>query len=457
MPGNGKITSRSFISSFSAVFAGQAGCALAAVGIEICYARLLGPAGRGQISLCLMAVGFAVLIGGLGCEIPIVIWSADSKRAPREWVASVMFWGILGSLLASGLWSLVYWRWHPLFLSGITSQLAILVLLSIPVSVFFGYFMAMLSGLERFGDRALIALVSQLSGFVFFGVLVLLLGRRIEFAILAELTGVLLATAMAAFRLRDVLVKFWRARPGLESLGAALGLGLRGQVGNMASFFSYRLDVFVVNYFLGPEGVGVYVLGVVISEALWQIPHAVAVALFPRTARTVEEGATEFTCHVIRQVLFIACATGVAIAVASPLLIPLVFGPKFSGSVAVVWWILPGTIALSLAKVMSSDLAARGKPEYSSIFSFLSLGTTIVLDFTLIPKMGINGAALASSAAYFVDSLCIAIALKHEMKITWKKMFTPSEMDWRVYRSLWMRARPFARTATSSIGEGGME
>jgi Na+-driven multidrug efflux pump len=105
----------------------------------------------------------------------------------------------------------------------------------------------------------------------------------------------------------------------------------------------------------------------------------------------------------------------------------------------VIWWILPGTIALSLGKVISADLAARGKPEFSSIFAFISLAVTVVLDFLLIPRMGIQGAALASSAAYLADSALLAITLKRILKVTWKALLIPTSAEFIAYQNAWRR------------------
>ena len=54
--------------------------------------------------------------------------------------------------------------------------------------------------------------------------------------------------------------------------------------------------IFVVNYFFDTAQVGLYAVGVLVAEGLWQIPHAAALALIPRTARTLNQGATQFTC-----------------------------------------------------------------------------------------------------------------------------------------------------------------
>jgi O-antigen/teichoic acid export membrane protein len=441
---------RSFLSNIATVLGGQIACAMVALGIEVCYARLLGPTGRGQISLCMMAIAVGTLIGGLGGEIPIVVWTADSKQAPREWLPAVVFWGAVGSAAAGLLWALIYWRWRPAFLQGVTPHLAALVFAAIPLSVFFSYFVAILTGLERFRLRAGLSLASQVIELIAIVVLVVLFGRSAEVAVTGILTGLLIGTGITVAFLKEPLRGFWKLDGARKSLASALSLGLRGQLGDLATFFNYRLDVFIVNCFLGPAEVGIYTVGVIVSESIWQIPQAAAVALFPRTARTIDRGAAEFTCLVSRQALLLAVLLGVAMAISAPILIPLLFGGRFDPAVAVIWWILPGTIALSLGKVMSADLAARGKPEYSSIFAFVSLAVTIILDFALIPRMGIKGAALASSAAYLVDSVLLAIALKHILHVTWKSLLVPTVSEFAAYQQAWLRCMTWFRQATAS-------
>lgn len=166
-------------------------------------------------------------------------------------------------------------------------------------------------------------------------------------ALTGILTGLLIGIAITVAFLKEPLRGFWNLSRARQKLGSALSLGLRGQLGDLATFFNYRLDVFVVNYFLGPADVGIYTIGVIVSESIWQIPQAAAVALFPRTARTLDQGASEFTCLVSRQVLLIAFLLGVAMALTSSILIPTLFGARFRPAVAVIWWILPGTIALT--------------------------------------------------------------------------------------------------------------
>jgi len=430
-----------FTSSLLAILGGQAASGAVALLTEITYARLLGPAARGVISLCLMSMAFGSLLAGLGGEGVVVYWASRSHKKTSGWIPAVLFWGCLGCAVAGVLWILAYWQLHLPVLRGISPRSARVVLVGIPAAVLFAYMMALASGTERFRLRSACAALRQAVGITSFVFLVLLIGRNVEAALWGNLVGLAVGSLVALLLLRNDIRRNWRIDGTVEHLKATLSYGLRGQVGNLATFFSYRLDVFIVNYFLDPAQLGFYALGVVVSEALWQIPQAAASALFPRTARTVEHDATEFTCFILRQVLLITTLCGIAVAALSPFVIPVVFGARFGPSVPVIWWILPGTIALSLGKVACADLAGRGKNGYSSVFAFICLAVTAFLDWFLIPRMGIIGAAFASSIAYFLDALLILVALRHELRVSWRSVLIPARSDVEAYRLAWFRLR----------------
>ena len=454
-----QLASRSgFLSNLTAVLGGQLSCAVVALLIQACYARLLGPAGRGEISLCLMVIAFGVLVGGLGSQYPLAIWTAESKRKSSEWLPAITWIAILGCVLVSALWTIVYWKWHPTFLKGLTPSSAIIATAGISVGVLFTNLMSMLTGLERFRLRAALGLSQQVIGLLCLGLLVFFFGAKPNVALLSNQLGILICSLITVIFLHDYWGSAWDFGAARRKFAGALNLGLRGQPGNLATFFNYRLDVFVVNYFLDTTQVGLYAVGVLVAEGLWQIPQAASLTLLPRTARTLNAGATQFTCMVIRHVVLVACATGAALALLSPFAVPLIFGARFTPSVPVIWWILPGTIALSVAKVICADLAGRAKPEFSSICACTSLVVTIALDLLLVPRMGINGAALASSVAYTAQTILLAIALKQHLRVSWKSLLVPSLDELAAYRLTWLRFKARLRPASApSVLSGGTD
>ena len=427
-----------FSSNVIAILAGQAAGGVIALLTEVCYARLLGPEARGIISVCLMCMAFGVLIGAAGGEGSIVFWSARERGGHVTWLPAVLLWGLLGSVVALGLWRLAYWHYSLPFLRGISPTSAWLVLANIPAAILFAYAMALLAGIERFSLRSIGAVLRQLATIGALLVVCLFTARSAATALFGTLTGYLASAAVIFFLLRKELRGFWRVRSAAANLMPTLSYGLRGQIGNLATFFTYRLDVFVINYFLPLAQLGFYALGVTVSEALWQVPSAAAYALFPRTSR-MEGETTRFSCLVVRQVFLLTVVCGLLLALTCPFAVPLIFGARFTASVPVILWLLPGTIALSLAKVGCSDLAGRGKNGYSSIFAVVCLGLTVAFDFLLIPRWGIQGAAAASSLAYFIDSVLVLLALRFELHATWRDLLVPAAEDFDFYRAAWRR------------------
>lgn len=432
---------RSFAVSVLTILLGQAAAGAFALVTEISYARVLGPAARGLVSLCLMSITFGALVGGAGGESSIVYWSSRERGGHARWFPAALLWGVLGSGASVLLWWSIYWKLGPAFLRGIPPVEASLVLCGIPSAVAFSYCMALFTGVEQFATRSAAALLRQFITVAGFGAALLFAGRTAEAALIGIVGGFFLASVASAYAFRRNLAGFWRLDVAAKNLTPTLSYGLRGQIGNLAAFFTYRLDVFVINFFLPLADLGYYVLGVTISEALWQIPAAVASALFPRTARTTPEDATAFTCLAIRQVLAVTLIGAALLALACPIAVPLVFGARFRPSVSVVLWLLPGTVALSVAKVACSDLAGRGKNGYSSIFSLICLVLTIGLDFWMIPWKGITGASMASSAAYLADTVLILAVLRRELNVGWRMLLVPAPSDMQLYWSAWNRVQ----------------
>jgi O-antigen/teichoic acid export membrane protein len=165
-------------------------------------------------------------------------------------------------------------------------------------------------------------------------------------------------------------------------------------------FFNYRLDAFLVNFFLGPAGVGIYSVSVALAEMLWYLPNAVSFVIFPRAARTRPEAMNAFTPRVFRTTLALTALGGLALAALGRTLIVLIYGEAFAPAYGPLLALLPGVVLLGGAKVLTNEIAGRGHPQYNSMASALGLGLTIFLDLLLIPRFGVLGAAIASSLAY---------------------------------------------------------
>jgi O-antigen/teichoic acid export membrane protein len=207
-----------------------------------------------------------------------------------------------------------------------------------------------------------------------------------------------IVSAVLVLREGGTLLPAW-SRPVMRS---TLAFGLRGYVGNVMQFFNYRLDMLLVNGFIGAAGVGIYGTSVRLAELLWNLPNAVGFVIFPKAASTSAKQMNRFTPRVFRITMMLTTIGAVGLALVGQYLIVLVYGPEFASAYVPMLALLPGVVLLGGAKVLTNEIAGRGFPHYNSITAAISLVLTIVLDLLLIPPYGVLGASIASSISYAV-------------------------------------------------------
>lgn len=374
---------------------------------SIVVARLLGPAGRGQLALITTFVSVVTLVGNLGLgQASIYFINREPKERTRLIRTSLSLQaGVTVALTCVMLacWQVVS---RKLFRNEVAGGCVIAgIVLLFPVMSFTTAISNTYIGLLQFRPYGAVqagAAALQLTALLAVNhYSALTVGSVVVVYSLAPLPALLVAT-------------YWLRRCGITirpsvDIGTSkrlLGYGGRAWIGNILQFFNYRLDVYFVNYFWGATSVGFYSIAVSLAEMIWYIPNAVSTVLFPRTASDWGR-ARDFTPRVSRNVAFITVVAAVALAVGGPWVLTLAYGERFRPAVQPLLALLPGIIFLSVGKVVASDLAGRNKPQSGVVAALTSLGLTVALDILLIPRLGTTGAGVASSLAYGVTSIVL--------------------------------------------------
>ena len=73
------------------------------------------------------------------------------------------------------------------------------------------------------------------------------------------------------------------------------------------------------------------------------------------------------------------------------------------------WSFITGIVLFSAARVVTNDIAARGRPLVNSLIAAISVACNIALNVVLIPRYGIDGAAWASTGSYSLLFLATAV------------------------------------------------
>jgi O-antigen/teichoic acid export membrane protein len=365
-------------------------------------ARSLGPDGKGIYVLVLTVGAILLILFSFGMNNALNYHTASHHFSDREIFSFSTYAALAGGVLAALLFYPAYLLWlADTFLAGVDPAYILLTLLLLPLNLWGGFLLNLLAGQQFLLQYNLVVLVQVTANLVF---------QLIAALLDMGLTGTILA--WAASGLVGLVLTLWYTRHSFSLqpkalstvLRPALQYGMKGYPGNLLTFFNYRLDTFLVNFFIGAGPVGLYTTSVSSAEVLYLAPNAISSALLPKVPRLSAESATELTCRLVRTMLLALIPGAILFGWIGIYLIPFIFGQAFQASTGAFLLLLPGILGIAVNKVLTADLGGRGKPVYATYTAVIALAITIVLDLVLIPRSGINGAAIASSVAYLASA-----------------------------------------------------
>lgn len=200
---------------------------------------------------------------------------------------------------------------------------------------------------------------------------------------------------------------------------------------------NYRMDILLLEKLSTLNEVGVYSLGVHIAEQLWQVPFAISIVLFSRTANLKDQNKiTASSITLARQSVILIILLSVFVILLAPYLVPLVFGKEFAASVTILNLILPGVIILVVFRVLSGQLAGIGKPQYAIYVFVPALIVNLGLNFLWIPEYGAIGAAWASDISYAVGTIGYWLVFSRVMKVSRWEILKFGKKDISIFADL---------------------
>lgn len=408
------------------------------VGLVVLLARVLGPQGNGQYALSILLPELLAQALNIGVAPANVYYLGRSRqRTSTALWATLLLWAILSVVGLSIAAAVVTWGRRSLF-PGIPSGLLVFAALVYPVSLFKQLLLSVVQGRENFRAYNVLRLAVPTVTVLAALVLVWGLGLGVIGALWAYLVGQVAGTAVGLATLWEHFRRE-RARRVVAYARAAMGYGWKVHGANVTMFVNYRLDLFLVNVFLGTAAAGVYTVAIQIAERLWVLSDVTSTVLLPKLAglHRDEERRRRLTPLVTRWVGYAGFAMAAGVAAIIEPLVRIVFGSEYLGAVAAVLWFLPGIVVMNFARIMASDIAARGRPGFNAVAALATLAANVVFTVTLIPRLETVGAALATSLAYSVSFLLTLAFFVRLSRVPALEPFIPTRSDWaRLRRGL---------------------
>lgn len=430
--------SRALSASFGATIAIQ----LLNVATGILLARTFGPQNRGAVAAAMLWPSVLSAIGQLGLSESATYHAARGRASVGRLLGSGLGLWAAQSVVFVALGAAIL----PLVLgrqSQETVQNAYLFLAFIPLSTGALLLMGLLNGLHRYRAFQVLRFVAVGGTALALFALAALGELSVRVAVVCHLAGTLLAGMIA------VVLVFGaeRTRPSFDRAVARemLGYGVRSHASTISLQFNERADQLVISAFLAPALLGLYVVAVTLAALTNVVGHSIGYVALPLIARLGSEAdRARSAARMVSLALFLSLAATIPVIVFAPALIKLFFGSDFAAAATPARVLLVAAVLLSTNRTMEAVFRGVGRPLDAGVAELIALGVTFAGLATLLPALGLTGAALASLVAYGVSAAWMLRRAKTALGTTIRQILIPrrSDLIWVADRLSALRTRP---------------
>lgn len=192
------------------------------------------------------------------------------------------------------------------------------------------------------------------------------------------------------FQLRRPLFSF-----APEPYRKLLSFGLRTYAVEVLRTLGTQIDQILVVGFLSPAKMGLYVVALSAAAVLQVVQTSVSRVLLPRVAARPLPVVMEAVGRAARVTTAITFVLALILIAFGPLLLNLLYGPKFIESYQLLRILAVEALFSSVTITLAQAFAAVGRPGTIALFQVAGLLVGIPLLILLIPRFGLIGAGLA--------------------------------------------------------------
>ncbi|MBL7951196.1 MAG: oligosaccharide flippase family protein [Flavobacteriales bacterium] len=414
--------------------------------------RMLGEVGRGEYALITNFGALLALVMGMNIGVGITYFISRTPDHPASAI------GTATTLLLLNIVAVPLLLWL-LSLSGILSNVLMpdgrehwaywgYVYMTVVLSLVNSAVAAVLLGTKRFAALNWMSMLS--AGLSALGMLVLFLlpderGNDEVFPLVLQVTAIASTLVTLVWcviyavnvRIPPVPVWSWRVMRPMITFSAV------GHLSNLVNLINYRFDVWVVDQYKGAAELGLYAVAVGLGQLLFNVPEPFSRVVQPYLfGQQRNEMLSRFKA-VARLNATVLTVLAIGLGLFAPWIIPLLFGSEFAPSILPLQLLLPGIVFSGMAKLLAQLVIQGGLQRFNLMATTVAVIVTITLDLALIPRWGMQGAAVASTLSYAVGLAILLGAIRQRMGISINDLFLlrPSDITSLLRQAPWAATR----------------
>lgn len=400
--------------------------------------RILGPEGKGFFSLLTSDIQLFSLIFSFSMNVGIVHFLSNKVIEPGKLIGFGCLFIVAGFILLSLLLLLIHnLGMDRLIFSNENAGFYyyFYLLSSFILTLINTIFSSVFQGNKEF---KIINRISLAMAILQLAVFVILYSGKLYGAWNINLREITIASLILLF-LNGILWSFFYLRKlnykidlrfDYKSFTVFLSYSVLIYTGTIINYMNYRLDLWVVNYYLPSSDLGIYALTGNILQLFITIAVVVSSVLLPylSSLKLMNEKVLLFR-NAARMSFLLMLILVSFTALVAPFLVPIVYGNEFEDSVLPLLIILPGIVLSTSTQLFATLIVSCQKNILNIIATSVGLCVTLVLDLFLIPEFGIIGAAYATLFAYCtVFGVTFVLSVK-KLGLPMQNYFIPSRNE----------------------------
>ncbi|MEN6445197.1 MAG: polysaccharide biosynthesis C-terminal domain-containing protein [Candidatus Cloacimonas sp.] len=391
-------------------------------------ARYLGVTLKGEYSYLITLCGFMWTILDLGVyrSYPYIVRKhPDEVQTLFGWTILTVFFEIV-VMTSIGVAFLDFW--NKLIGYQLSPVKIIYLIMFVSLNKAFMQLQAIYMGMDRVLENSLSHFIISAVFFVLLliGYFTLLKVDRIDVLLVFNLIGMVCSILYLAFRNRW---SNWYKEINFRTIKLLYSFGFRVFLSSLFIMLLIRADIVLIKHFLNFSEVGIYSLAAHIVDFIQIASNLVGGLLFVKLS-DIEDDISKWLLLKKTLLIFFFFITlaNLGFGLIGKPVMQIMFGADFVPVYYVYFWLMPAAYGLSFGSLFNNYLNSKGFPIISIILPAIALVLNIILNMLLIPTMGINGAALATSISYFLWFLLIVYfeqrdskgKMLHYLLPTWK-------------------------------------
>jgi O-antigen/teichoic acid export membrane protein len=181
----------------------------------------------------------------------------------------------------------------------------------------------------------------------------------------------------------------------------------------VASLVLMRIDQVMIRSMLGLHELGIYSAAVKVYESWIILPYVITISLLPAIVKLKQGNEQNYhlkLCQLFRAVIWLSVLAAIIVSLFSVPIMTIAFGSQYTQSASVLSIVMWTAVFASMSSVSARYFNAENMEKKIALRTTVAAVVNIVLNLLLIPRYGIEGAAIAtfcciSFTAYFMDWL----------------------------------------------------